>query len=302
MMQKMPLEIRKKILNKIQDTQTLPILPDIAIETMSFVDEDDYSICQISELISKDPSLSAGILRVANSAFYGLKKNVGTLDMALVLLGLREIKNIIMMMSVFKLFPNDGKFAFDKSDYLRHSILTAKIAQLLSELMEFSFSCSPFIGGLLHDIGKLFLDQIVHDEFIKVLVEVKNKNIFMFEAEKNILGIDHAEIAGILSRSWNFPEDLTDCIEHHHQVEESKNNISLTSIIHISNLFTNARKIGLPESSKGIDILNNTGWKHLEEERPLLKNMDIEKFIFKIDDEMNAAQEILNLYSSKFSY
>ncbi len=301
-MQKTISEIRKKIITEIRETQTLPILPDIAIEIMSFVDDGDYSIRQISELISEDPSLSAGILKVANSAFYGLRKNVGTLDMALVLLGLREIKNIILMMSVFKLFPNDGKFAFDKSDYLKHSILTAKISGILSELLEFNFSSSPFIGGLLHDIGKLFLDQSVHDEFVKVLVEVKNKNVYMFEAEKQLLGISHAEIGGILSKLWNFPEDLIDCIENHHSIEKSKKNICLTSIIHIANLLTNSRKIGLPESTKGIDIINNAGWKYLEKEKPSLKNLDIEKFIFKIDDELKAAQEVLNIYSSKFSY
>lgn len=293
-------EIRKKIIEKAVEANNLPILPDIAFEIMSLSENDNRSMKQISDFISKDPSLTASILKVANSAFYGLKNNVGSLEIALIILGLREIKNIVFMMSLFKLFPSDGEFAFDKYDYLKHSILTANTAKKLAQILKLEFKSSPFICGLLHDIGKIFLDQNSHEEFIEVLKQVKKKNVYMYEAEKNFLGIDHAEVGSILSQAWNFPEEMTDAIKFHHNVKNSLKDKTLTSIIHLANLFTNARKIGLPESSRGVKIIDDIGWIFIGERNPFLKDLDLEKIIFEIDDDLYKVQEIIKFYASKF--
>ena len=174
-------DTRQKILEKMLEIDSLPILPDIAFEIMSLTENDVRSMKQISELVSRDPSVTAGILKVANSAFYGMKKNVGSLDSAMIIMGLREIKNIVFMMSLFKLFPQDGEFAFDKVDYLTHSIMTAVTANKLSQVLNIEFRSSPFICGLLHDIGKICLDQYAHLEFLTVIKETRKKNIFFHE-------------------------------------------------------------------------------------------------------------------------
>jgi putative nucleotidyltransferase with HDIG domain len=296
------IKIREEIIEKAADISALPILPDIAMEIMSFIEDESISMNHLAKVISKDPSLSAGVLKIANSAFYGLRKKVGTLERALMLLGLREIKNIIFMMSVFKLFPKDGVLSFDKEDYLKHSVLTAQVSRIFSELLHVSFKSSPFLCGLLHDIGKIFLDQNFHNAYLKVLKEIKKENIDMFEAEKKILGIDHAEVGFMLSKAWNFPDDIREAIRDHHDVAKSKTDPTLTCIIHLSNLLTNARKIGLPGSSKEISIMNNISWEILRENKLRVQELDIEKLLFEIDDELSKSEEIIKFYSKRFFY
>jgi putative nucleotidyltransferase with HDIG domain len=292
-------ETRQKILEKMLEIDSLPILPDIAFEIMGMSENDIRSMKQISDLVSRDPSITAGVLKVANSAFYGLKKNVGSLDSALIILGLREIKNIVFMMSLFKLFPQDGEFAFDKVDYLKHSIMTAITANKLTQILNIEFNSSPFICGLLHDIGKICLDQYAHQEFLTVIKEAKKKNIFFFEAERQILGIDHAEIGGMLSKIWHFPDDISDAIKYHHSEIKEVNGISMISIINLANLLTNARKIGVVQTGKGIDIKNNPGWINLEKSTPFFKKIDIEKIFFEVDYDLKNSQEVIKMYSSR---
>jgi putative nucleotidyltransferase with HDIG domain len=293
-------ETRQRIIKKALSVDSLPILPDFAFEIMSLSENDNRSIKQISDLISKDPSVTAAILKVANSAFYGLKKNVGTLDSALIILGLREIKNIVFMMFLFKFYSQDGDYAFDKFEYIYHSILTATTAKKITQIINLEFKSSPFICGLLHDIGKIFLDQYAHQQYYKVIKEIKTKNICMFEAEQKILGIDHAEIGAIISKTWQFPDDITEAIRNHHKINGAYNENLLTPVIYISNLFTNLRKVGVAQSKKGVDIYNIPSWKFIEEKASLFKNIDVEKMIFEIDDDLKKVDEIVRLYSSKF--
>ncbi len=296
------IRLREDIIERAEDMSALPILPDIAMEIMSFIEDEKISMRRLAKIISKDPSLSAGVLKIANSAFYGLREKVGSLERSLMLLGLREIKNIIFMMSVFKLFPKDGELSFDKEDYLKHSVLTAQVSKMFSRSLKIHFKSSPFLCGLLHDIGKIFLDQNFHIEYLKVLKEVKKENIHMFEAEKNILGIDHAEVGFLLSKAWNFPEDLREAIHYHHDVAKASNDPMLTSVIHLSNLLTNARKIGLPGSSREISIMEDISWEIFSKNKFFIKDIDIEKILFEIDDELCKSEELLKFYSQKFFY
>ncbi len=293
-------DTRQRILEKMLEIDSLPILPDIAFEIMGMSENDIRSMKQISDLVSRDPSITAGILKVANSAFYGLKKNVGSLDSALIILGLREIKNIVFMMSLFKLFPQDGEYAFDKADYLKHSIMTAITANKLAQVLNIEFSSSPFICGLLHDIGKICLDQYAHVEFLAVIKETRKKNIFFYEAERQILGIDHAEIGGMLSKIWHFPDNISDAIKYHHSELTDINDTSMISIIKLADLLTNAKKIGVVQSSKGMDIKNNQGWMNLEKSSPYFKKIDIEKIFFEVDDDLKNSHDVIKMYSSKF--
>jgi len=293
-------DIRQRILEKMIEIDSLPILPDIAFEIMSLSENDIRSMKQISDLVSRDPSVTAGILKVSNSAFYGLKKNVGSLDSALIILGLREIKNIVFMMSLFKLFPHDGEFAFNKVDYLNHSIITAVTANKLAQVLNIKFNSSPFICGLLHDIGKVCLDQYAHLEFLAVIKEAKKKNIFLYEAEQQILGIDHAEIGGIMSKIWHFPDEISDAIKYHHSEIKDLDDTPMISVIKLANLLTNSRKIGIVQTPKGMDIKNNPGWIELEKSTPYFDKIDIEKVFFEVDDDLKNSQEVIRMYSSKF--
>jgi putative nucleotidyltransferase with HDIG domain len=290
------INIREEIDLKLDDSHNLPIISGVAMEFMSLYENRDSTFAMISELISRDPALSAQIIRVANSAFYGLRNKVGSLDYAIVLLGLKEVKNIVFMMSVFKMIPEDVEFSFNKTDYLKHSLLTAQAAKILAKALKLNFESSPFLIGLIHDIGKIFLDQNFHKLYSIVMKDVKKFKIPMHIAELDNLGITHSEVGSILTRKWNFPEDISNVILMHHDVENAQNDKMLTSVIHVSDILTNSRNIGLPSPSAAVNIMHDPGWNFIEEEIKNSGDVDLEKILFQIDDELQNSEELLELY------
>jgi putative nucleotidyltransferase with HDIG domain len=290
------INIRKEINLKIDDARNLPIISGVAMEFMSLYENRDSTFGMITEVISRDPALSAQILRVANSAFYGLRNKVGSLDYAIVLLGLKEVKNIVFMMSVFKMIPEDLEFSFDKTDYLKHSLLTAQAAKILSKALNLNFESSPFLIGLIHDIGKIFLDQNFHKLYSVVMKDVKKLKIPMYTAEFENLGITHSEVGSILTRKWNFPEDISNVILMHHDINNASSDKMLTSVIHVSDILTNSRNIGLPSPSTAVNIMQDPGWNFIEEEIKNSGDVDLEKILFQIDDELQNSEELLELY------
>jgi putative nucleotidyltransferase with HDIG domain len=294
--------IRKEIFLKLSTIENLPVMPQIAMDIMSYVDDEDTSIQKIADIISKDPALSAQVLKVSNSAFYSLRRNVGSLELAIILLGLREIKNIIFMMSVFRLFPRDSEFCFNEIDYLKHSILTGQTAQTLCGLFDLKFDSSPFLLGLLHDIGKIFIDQNFHEKYTRVIEQANKNEASIYEIEEERLGTNHAEIGAKIASGWNFPLEFVDCIRHHHDAQNSQENMLLASVIYMANLLTNARNIGLPSPSRGIDIAENPVWKIILGSDKKGKTLDIEKILFEIDDELKKSEEIISIYSKKLKY
>jgi putative nucleotidyltransferase with HDIG domain len=291
-------KLRKEILAKVNITDNLPVMPNIAIEVMSYVDDEHTSLKDIAAIISRDPSLTAQVLKVANSAFYGLRQAVGSLELAIVLLGLREIKNIIFMMSIVKLFPKDKKFSFNKIDYLKHSLLTAQTSKMLTDSLGLKFNSEPFITGLLHDIGKVFLDQNFHQRYNRVLEEASKGKTFLYLIEQDHLGIDHAEVGASIASMWNFPLEMIEGIRYHHDIEKIPGDKSLPCVIHLSSLLTNARNIGLPFPTAGIPINEDPAWKFICNS----KDVDIEKILFEIDDELRKSEEILDIYYTKLGY
>jgi len=287
--------LKKEIYLKLSSIKNLPVMPDLAIDLMSYTIDDDTSIKEISKIISRDPALAAQILKVANSAFYALKGKIGSLEKAIILLGLREIKNLIFALSVIKLFPKNTKYSFDKKAFLKHSIITAKTSELLTKNLQLKFEVSPFIVGLLHDIGKIFLDQNFHDEFNAVLEEAKKDDKNLFEIEGQEFGTDHAYIGGHIATIWNFPQELIDGIKFHHCIDESNENILLICIVNIANLLSNLRDNWLTFPHSGIDFFNLQAWKILEQNR-VIQDFDAEKIIFEIDDELKRSEDLINLY------
>ncbi len=291
--------LKQNIFTKLYNLKNLPVMPGLAIELMSYTIDEETSIKELANLISKDPSLTAQILKVSNSAFYALKRKVGSLEQAIILLGLREIKNLIFTLSIIKLFPKKTKFSFDKIAFLKHSVVTGRTAEILTKVFKLNFQTSPFIAGLLHDIGKIFLDQYFHYEFNLAVERAKQDNKNLFEVEAEELGTDHAYIGGYIAKSWNFPEELIDAINFHHCPDEKNKNILLICVVSIADILTNLREEWLTFPHSGLNIFDLKAWKILVE-NCLIKDFDIERILFEIDDELEKSDEVVNNFKNDF--
>jgi putative nucleotidyltransferase with HDIG domain len=285
--------------NIIDQVQSLPTLPSLALDVMMMAENPESSLADIALILQKDPAIASKILKIANSAFYGYRRKVNNLQSALLILGLREVKTIVLGVSIVNLFkssnPEEG---YNHQLLWMHSAVVAQIARSLAfKTSLFDLELEAFTVGLIHDIGKIVLDQFRHHDFLKVIQLVQQEGDLTFlEAENRILGVNHAQIGGWLAHKWLFPLELAEAIEYHHNPQESKHSHILASLTHMADVFCKAKDLSFIEEFKGESITDNSGWKIIQENSPAGSlNFDIEHFTFGLDEEISKAQEFITI-------
>ncbi|MCU0608189.1 MAG: HDOD domain-containing protein [Chitinispirillaceae bacterium] len=199
----------------------LPTLPEISSRLMGLIRNPRASVNDVADIIGQDVSLSAKVLRLANSAYYGMPGKITTINNAVVLLGFRVITTIVLSVTVFDLFP-EGKGSsrlFDHKAFWRHSFGCGLIAKHLALCLKKKFLFDPeesFCAGLLHDIGKVVLEQYLHAEFHRALNAAKSDGLPLFTAEKKVLGFTHADAGQWLTAGWGLPSGIGEPLARHH--------------------------------------------------------------------------------------
>ena len=192
-----------EIMSAIKMTDNLPSLPEVIYKINSLMEDDTISVNYIGNLMTKDMSLSAKILKIVNSPFYGFPQRIYNLNLALVLLGSNTLKSIIITSSVFELMKDTMKGLWEHSLFCG---LTAKyIAKQINRNKQFIDEDLVFSAGLLHDIGKLIIAIKFRDDFDSIIKLAEEKKQVYSEAEKEILDISHADVGYYLTKSWNYP-------------------------------------------------------------------------------------------------
>ncbi|MCL2065302.1 MAG: HDOD domain-containing protein [Candidatus Cloacimonetes bacterium] len=278
---------KKKILDKLERIDDLPTLLTIALEVERLVKDPNTSVEKIEYLIKNDPSLTAKVLKVANSATYSGTKRIMSLHQAITRLGFDEISKITLAITFLNTFKPKN---IDYEQYWIHSITTGYIAVKLNQLSDDEIDAdSVFTGGILHDIGVLILDQYFGDIYKKVFEIAGNKNLDLALIEQNVLGITHAEVGAILLQKWKLPLQITDIILNHHNPKNSISAQRDTKLVYIANFITNNR---------GYD--NGTGffpvhfYDDIWEDLNLSTNV-IPKIIDEVENELEQARSFLRL-------
>lgn len=171
---------------------------------------------ELVEIIGKDPVLTVKVLRVVNSACYGLSKHVTSIDHAVVFLGFNTIKNLALSVAAISLLRNNPLAGFDGQRYLLHSLTVASLARKLAQQLPGADANDCFIAGLLHDFGKVVIAQFMPDEFRKAMEMSLWHDIALDQTLHQVVGVDHAAIGAMLTEKWRFAPDLVDTIRHQH--------------------------------------------------------------------------------------
>ncbi len=230
---------------KISHISALAPLPELAQKIMEITHEPTYSPKKLAELIKQDQSLTARILKIVNSAYYGFHRKIGNIDRAIVILGFNEITNITIAACLMQVFPNGGESRlFSREKFWLHTLGTAYIARALSSFTKSVSGRDAFTMGLLHDIGKVVLDQYFNDVFNHLLESAEERDESLHKVSYELLGIDHAEIGGIIAESWKLPPRLVRGIELHHNPSLARVDDYGVHIIHLANYFCHSKKIG----------------------------------------------------------
>jgi putative nucleotidyltransferase with HDIG domain len=213
-------------------TSELPVFGEAAARLIRATGNDDTSPAQVAELLSGDQSLTMRVLRLANSAYFGLPRRIDSVAQAVLVLGLRRVRHITLAASSYSWLqrPLGGYFVGPRDLWL-HSISTAQWGR---ELAERSGICDPesaFTAGLIHDIGKVALCAW-HEERMKAIIRfAQRQNMSYDEAERRVFGFDHAEVGAKLCEAWNLPPVLVDAVRWHHRPSEPKPEVPLASCI-----------------------------------------------------------------------
>lgn len=215
----------------------LPPLPSVVLELVESLGHEELSAAQYAAKISRDQALAAKILRLANSSFYGRGRQVRSVPEAITLLGLRTVRGAVTAAGLTGSFRRHP--GFDQTTFWRHSLGSALCAQALAGELRRDDADVAFTVGLLHDIGRLALANAFAPAYAEVERWRHDRDCNIGDAEYAVLGIDHAEIGGLIARQWNFAPAIVDAIRQHH-VPPASADLSLTGIAHVGDAIAHA--------------------------------------------------------------
>lgn len=282
-----------------QRVLSLPPLPTLIAKLIEMIDNPKTNARDLGRLISTDQVLTARILKLANSSFYGFPRRISTVTLALVVLGFDTLKNLCISASMREWFSDkDIDSYFDMSRFWEHSITCGTAARMIAKDRGFMISGEVFVGGLLHDIGKLVLKQYIKPEFRKIMEIVKKENLLFIEAEEKIIGINHATIGSWLADRWNLPKRLVDLIAYHHNPKDSEKNYLQSAVVHFSNYLTRVAKIG-NSGDNGIPKFDMDVADSLKLKRNKDGSVNIDYYIFELREELRKAETFINLIQGK---
>ena len=253
-------EHRQRRLKKItQSIIGLPTLPTVITQLMTLIDSPKTSGRQVAQLISTDQALTAKILKLANSSFYGFPREISTVQHAVVILGFETVKSLGLSVSVLQRFsgPSDNT-QFDRQGFWEHSIACGVSARLLAGKLRYRLPGEAFAAGILHDVGKLILSQYFPAEFALVIERMRSEDLYIGKAEELVLGLTHSEVGSWLAEKWNLPGELVEVISRHHgpfpddeDAETGSKLIDLTYIVHAADALCRHQRIGASGDARG---------------------------------------------------
>ncbi|MBN1866346.1 HDOD domain-containing protein [Candidatus Sumerlaeota bacterium] len=224
---------------RIRKIQSLPTLPDVVNKLSLLVETDKASAAEIAKIISEDQVLTAKVLKVVNSSFYGFPGRIGTINHALVLLGFNVMKGIILTVSIVDAMSSSLVGLWE------HSLGVAAASEEIARHAKLDQPVEISTAGLLHDLGKVVLCVEMSDVAEQIMEDVEASKISFIEAEKKALdGLTHCDLAGWLAKEWNLPARLKEPICFHHEPQRAETAQQATAAVHLADFFVRALQYG----------------------------------------------------------
>ncbi len=250
----------------------LPALPQVVLKIMDLTQDPRATAQDIGNVISHDQGLTARVLRMANSAYYGYSRKVATATEATVLLGFSTIRSVVLAASINDILNRElSGYALGPGDLWKHSFGTAMASRHIAKRCKFKAIEVAYTAGLLHDIGKVILNNFMKQTYHEVVAEATTEQISFLEAENRVLGFNHAVIGSRVARKWQLPVDIVEAIAFHHNPGEAEKNPLLTAFVHISDALCSSMGLGVgadgmfyPVSRNALELLA-LGGKDIED-------------------------------------
>jgi putative nucleotidyltransferase with HDIG domain len=214
----------------------LPTLPVVFQELFSRMQDPDAQVSELAEVIARDQALTAKILKLVNSAFYGRPSQVSTIGRAVIILGFQAVRSAALAVSVFERFKGLESAAgnFRLEDFWRHSVAVSCLAKQLAMVLN---RCEPedaYVAGLLHDTGKLVMLQHFPEDVDDLIRAAGEQQLAWRDCEELLFPINHAAIGRALFRAWDFPAAVIEAVACHHRPEAASRHAELTALVHLA--------------------------------------------------------------------
>ncbi len=214
----------------VSHIHSLPAMPAVALELLQTLSGGDPDVDALASRIARDQAITARVLRVANSPFYGLQMRVGSIHDAIVVLGFSAVRSLVLTSAVVTTLPAGRCAGFSADRFWRHVLGTAVAAQALARPLRRKPE-SLFIAGLLHDIGRLVMLSANPEGFARVIQIATERDCHLVDVETEIFGCDHTAVGAAIAQHWNFPADIVEALAFHHNPAQTAPG-SLAAIIH----------------------------------------------------------------------
>lgn len=258
----------------LRETKNLPTLPGIVAKLSRMADDPDTTTEQMGKVISKDHILAAKLLKLVNSAFYGFPQRISSLSSAIILLGFNVVKSLIISASIFEVMEDQDVELWE------HSLGCAVVCSVLAKRLGVDEPEEVSTAGLIHDIGKVAIKMELPSEYEMITRLMRERKLSMREAEFEVLGLNHDEAGGWLTRSWNLPAKLIEPIACHHDPRKAKDEQLSSSIIHFSDIVIRGLGYGHAGDDK-VPALNKRAWELLN-----LSPEDIDAVLDEVEEKL----------------
>lgn len=222
----------------VTDNVELVSLPEVCLRMQMLADDPRVNADQLGQVLSQDPALTARLLKLVNSAYYGLAARVDTASRAVSVVGTEALRNLALAASAVEVFNRIPAELMDMVTFWKHSVFCGLLARKLAERCRVLHSERLFITGLLHDVGRLLIYARMPEAAAEVLQRVNGRDVPVCELEQQVLGFDHAEVGGALLALWQLPANLQAAVGCHHDPSAATAAPLEAALVHIANAVT----------------------------------------------------------------
>lgn len=236
-------ELRRHIVR----TKRLPTIPIVLSKILDLVEDVNSSVFDLEEVISRDQSIAAKVLGLANSAFYGFGRKINTISQAIIVIGFNAVKSLAVGVSIFdKFYTTVRGTRLDLNGLWMHSVATAECTRLISQRLRRGNLETSFICGLLHDLGKVAFISILPDDYQEAVAEATRLNRRLYEVEQEAFGVGHDALGAWVAERWHLPSDLVRCLHEHHNPAYAGQDAELVHTVGVADYLS--KKLGLGSS------------------------------------------------------
>ncbi|HOW71867.1 MAG TPA: GGDEF domain-containing protein [Phycisphaerae bacterium] len=281
------------LLERIQQADNLPSLPTVALQVLQLTQNDEFSILDLARIVQQDPALTSKLLRVVNSSLFGMSRRIASIQQAMVILGLRSVKVIVLSFSLVDIWRRERCEAFDYAAYWRRSLTMAVLARLLAERTDRSMAEECLVGGLLADIGILAAVHCAADLYLEADRRHRNTRQSLPDVERAVLGVSHEELTTTLLNQWGLPESLSVAVSSHHSpvdapVAQTDSGPNLSRLLRAASILTDALLSSNPVSQ--IRLAKKQVMDGIEMSLP-----DLDAILDEIDQHVRSTAQLFDL-------